>query len=111
MYVKQETLDIQTHNAVVVAATNGTAENADWIDCRNFRTLSSTMKNSAAASNKVDVLWSNDGSNQHSSDALMTTLSSAERSGTIVIRAPYFKIKLYNLDGSERTMSAWVYLS
>jgi hypothetical protein len=101
---------IQTHNAVSVAA-NGKSVSA-WIDGDGFENLAITLLNDATTSSRVDIWWSNDGTNHQATDSsVIPSGTSTHRSGIVVTKARYFKVSVFNEDDlAAHTMSAWAYL-
>jgi hypothetical protein len=104
-----ESTTIQTHNAVSVAATGASTESS-WHDASGYTQLNMTMLCDANVSTYAYVFWSNDGVSQHGLDNIIASGVKLYGSGTISVRARYFKLQVGNNDAASHTMSAWAYL-
>lgn len=100
---------IQTHAGVTLPATSGTNDSV-WIDATGYNELGLVLLNSAATNNQMDIHWSSDGVNTHGIESPLATSVGMYRATSLPIRARYFRLRVYNTDGSARTMSTWATL-
>lgn len=102
---------IQTHNAISIAGTNGFSNGANiWIDCNGYDRIGITMTSDAATSNVINLLWSNDGTNDQGFEVIGGSSAIQRRALETAIKARYLKVQLQNGDAAAHTMSGWVYL-
>lgn len=108
--ISRKQTTIQTHNGVTVALSGWTAESG-YHDADGFTDLALTMTSDANVANAAQVLWSNDGINQHGQEYIITSATHQYSAGTVPIKARYFKITVNNGDGAaSHVMNAWAYL-
>lgn len=107
MYHEQQT--IQTHNAVSVA-TGAWSDQTSWMDCDGFTEIALTLKNDASTSCRGQIMWSNDGTNQHGVEEPILSAAGMFRAGGTSIKARYAKVTIQNGDTAAHTMSAWAFL-
>lgn len=101
---------IQTHNAVSVGPTNGTASSA-WMDTNGYDQVALTLMNDAGVSSSGTLQWSYDGTNIHGEETVLAAGGTARyRTASTDTKARYVRVILTNPDAAAHTMSAWLYL-
>lgn len=102
---------IQTHNAVSVAANNGTSASA-WIDCAGYTDISATFRNDAATNSNLVLNWNNDNtSSAQGQETLIASSTQTVKAGSTKVKARYVQVLLMNGDAAvAHTMSGWIYL-
>jgi hypothetical protein len=99
---------VQTHNAVSVAA--GATSTSAWVDSSGFNEVAITLLNDAATSNKLDIEWSNDGTNVQGLESVLVGSTESKRVANTSIKSRYFRTLVTNSDTVAHTLSAWSYL-
>jgi hypothetical protein len=100
---------IQTHNNKTIVKSTWDYT-ASWIDCDGFDRVALTTTNNGGA-NAVNLQWSNDGSNIHFDEGLLTPTTANSRGVETAVKARYVKVAILNNDtGADHIYSAWVLL-
>jgi hypothetical protein len=105
---KRNQTTIQTQNAVNIAASGSSV--SSFIDCDGFDKVGTTSTCDAATASTLQLVWSNDGVNNHYYETI-STASATSKGGLTDIKARYVKVNLINGDaGAAHVMSAWILL-
>lgn len=101
---------VQNFNAVSVGASTASGE-ASFHPCDGYAFLNIGLLNDASTSNYLDIQWSYDGTNYHSADyGALPTATTQRRTVQVPVKAPYFRLSVYNGDTVAHTFSVWSYL-
>jgi hypothetical protein len=102
---------IQTHANAVVPATNGESNGA-WIDCDGFDKMAVSMTTSSSSGNTgCYVHWSNDGTNIHGTETVLSPAQALIHSTKIVdVKTRYVRVVATNTHTTPITVNTWTYL-
>lgn len=98
---------IQTHTAIAASASTSYS-NSTWLDLAGYYEVSITAYASGAGTFGINLLWSNDGTNQHGAETLLASTDTQQYKALNTKRkARYLKVQLVN-GTTVQTLNAWI---